>query len=167
MMKHKFRKTGILSALLLVGAFTVGPVVADKPSWGGGGDRDGKGHADRDREHSGRDSGGAQVSGRGHFSDRHRTTVQRHFAEEFGRGHCPPGLAKKNNGCMPPGQARQWTYGQPLPRDVVSYDVSPALVVEFGLPPRGHRYVRVAGDILLLAIGTSIVVDAIQDLGRM
>jgi hypothetical protein len=68
---------------------------------------------------------------------------------------------------MPPGQARQWTCGQPLPRDVVYYGVSPALGVEFGLPPSGHRYVRVAGDILLLAIGTSIVVDAIQYLGRM
>lgn len=42
--------------------------------------------------------------------------------QSIGRG-CPPGLAKKNNGCMPPGQARQlaeaqnwyrgwWTYPQ-------------------------------------------------------
>jgi hypothetical protein len=23
------------------------------------------------------------------------------------RGSCPPGLAKKNNGCMPPGQAKK------------------------------------------------------------
>lgn len=164
-MKHRFSKTGALFAMLLAGAFTLGPAVADKPSWSGGGDKGGKGHDDRDR--SGRDSGDAQVGARGYFGDRHRTTVQRHYAEEYGRGHCPPGLAKKNNGCMPPGQARKWTYGQPLPRDVVYYDVSPALVAEFGLPPSGHRYVRVAGDILLLAIGTGIVVDAIQDLGRM
>jgi hypothetical protein len=32
--------------------------------------------------------------------------------------------------------------------------------------PAGHGDVRVAGDILLIAVGTSIVVDAIQDLGR-
>ncbi|HEV2080136.1 MAG TPA: hypothetical protein VGR19_09630 [Allosphingosinicella sp.] len=25
----------------------------------------------------------------------------------FGRNDCPPGLAKKNNGCMPPGQAKK------------------------------------------------------------
>ncbi len=31
--------------------------------------------------------------------------------------NCPPGLAKKNNGCMPPGQAKKarWTVGQRLP----------------------------------------------------
>jgi len=32
--------------------------------------------------------------------------------------------------------------------------------------PAGHHDVRVAGDILRIAVGTSIVVDAIQDLGR-
>jgi len=37
-------------------------------------------------------------------------------------------------------------------------------VVQLGAPPAGHRYVRVANDILLIAIGTSMVVDAIEDL---
>ena len=40
------------------------------------------------------------------------------------------------------------------------------LVMQLGRPPSGYRYVRVAGDILMIAIGTSLVVDAIQDLGR-
>jgi len=30
----------------------------------------------------------------------------------YGRGGCPPGLAKKHNGCMPPGQARKLARGQ-------------------------------------------------------
>ncbi len=31
-------------------------------------------------------------------------------------GHCPPGLAKKGNGCMPPGQAKKlYNIGQRLP----------------------------------------------------
>ena len=30
----------------------------------------------------------------------------------YGRGGCPPGLAKKHNGCMPPGQARKLYRGQ-------------------------------------------------------
>lgn len=30
----------------------------------------------------------------------------------------------------------------------------------------GQRYVRVGADILLIAIGTAMVVDAIQELGR-
>lgn len=34
----------------------------------------------------------------------------------YGRGGCPPGLAKKNNGCMPPGQARKlYRTGQRFP----------------------------------------------------
>jgi len=32
---------------------------------------------------------------------------------------------------------------------------------------RGCKYVRVASDILMVAAGTGIVADAIQDLGRM
>src|SRR5947209_3189440 len=30
----------------------------------------------------------------------------------YGVGRCPPGLAKKHNGCMPPGQARKLARGQ-------------------------------------------------------
>lgn len=101
-----------------------------------------------------------------HFADNHRTVVHEYYRESWRSGRCPPGLAKKRNGCLPPGQARRWEYGRRLPRDVIFYDVPPALVVEIGVPPPGHRYVRVAGDILLIAIGTAIVVDAIEDLGR-
>jgi Ni/Co efflux regulator RcnB len=68
---------------------------------------------------------------------------------------------------MPPGQAKKWHVGQPLPRDVIFYDLPPALVVRIGTPPAGHRYVRVAADILLIAIGTGMVIDAIADLSSM
>ena len=48
--------------------------------------------------------------------DRDRTTVYTYYRTEFGAGRCPPGLAKKGNGCLPPGQARKlWVVGQPLP----------------------------------------------------
>lgn len=33
-------------------------------------------------------------------------------AYDYGYGGCPPGLAKKHNGCMPPGQARKLSRGQ-------------------------------------------------------
>ncbi|WP_372887282.1 RcnB family protein [Shimia sp.] len=33
-------------------------------------------------------------------------------------------------------------------------------------PPPDYRYVQVAGDILLIAIGTSIVIDAIEDIAH-
>ena len=77
---------------------------------------------------------------------------------------CPPGLAKKNNGCMPPGQAKKYIVGQRLPSNVIYYQVPQQVIYQLGAPPSGYRYVRVASDILLLAIGTGLVVDAIQNL---
>ena len=34
----------------------------------------------------------------------------------YGVGGCPPGLAKKHNGCMPPGQAKKFYRGERYPR---------------------------------------------------
>jgi Ni/Co efflux regulator RcnB len=67
---------------------------------------------------------------------------------------------------MPPGQAKKWQMGRPLPPEVVYYPVPQPLVVQLGAPPAGYRYVRVASDILMIAVGTGIVAAAIQDLGR-
>lgn len=103
----------------------------------------------------------------GYFGDHQRVVVREYYGKQYSAGRCPPGLAKKNNGCMPPGQAKKWAIGQPLPRDVVFYPVPNAVVVQLGAPPSGYKYVRVASDILLIAIGSSMIVDAIQDLGRM
>ena len=89
-----------------------------------------------------------------------------YYREQYRSGHCPPGLAKKHNGCMPPGLARKWSVGKPLPHDVVTHEVPSALIVKIGQPPAGHRYVQVAADILMVAVGTGMVVDAIEDLGR-
>lgn len=141
-----------------------GPVFADPPE--GKGKGKGKGH---DRENNQNDQGkrGPAPKQGAFFIEQHRAHVRTYYTNEFSRGHCPPGLAKKNNGCMPPGQAKKWTIGQPLPRDLAIYDLPPQLVVHIGMPPAGYKYVRVASDILLIAIGTSMVVDAIRDLGRM
>jgi Ni/Co efflux regulator RcnB len=150
--------------LVIAATLAAGPVLADKPAWAGGGDKQekkGKGHRDKGGDH---DRGGR---GGDHFTDRHRVVIHEYYAGEFRGGRCPPGLAKKNNGCMPPGQAKKWAVGRPLPPEVVYYDLPPALVVKIGAPPAGHRYVRVAADILLIAVGTGMVVSAIQDLGRM
>ncbi|TFH11516.1 MAG: hypothetical protein E4H07_04275 [Nitrosomonadales bacterium] len=88
-------------------------------------------------------------------------------AQGHNRGHCPPGLAKKHNGCMPPGQAKKWRRGYPLAQGVIFYDLSPGMVRQLGRPPAGHRYVRVAQDILLITVGTGLVVDAVYDLNNM
>ena len=76
-------------------------------------------------------------------------------------------MAKKDNGCMPPGQARRWQRGYRLPPEVVYYEVPPALIMRLPPLPNTQRYVRVGGDILMIAAGTGMVLDAIEDLGRL
>lgn len=101
---------------------------------------------------------------REYYRERHRH--RRHERDEDRYRRCPPGLAKKRNGCMPPGQARHWRRGERLPANVVVQPVPRDLQVRIGPAPRGYRYVEVAGDILMIAVGTSMVVDAIDDLNR-
>ena len=130
---------------------------------------------DKSRDHRERDDvrrsepvrSAAPGPGRRVFEDRHRVVINEYYVTEYRSGRCPPGLAKKNNGCMPPGQAKKWHVGHPLPRDVIFYDLPPPLIVQIGVPPPGYRYVRVAADILLIAIGTGLVIEAIADLGRL
>jgi Ni/Co efflux regulator RcnB len=161
-------------ALVIGGILAAGPVMADKPAWAGAGKSGKDERMDRRDEQRGerRDDGqksrrdGPSAERRSHFQDQHRTVVREYYSEQFRGGRCPPGLAKKHNGCMPPGQAKKWELGRPLPRDLIYYSVPQPLVVQIGLPPSGYRYVRVASDILMIAIGTGMVVDAIQDLGR-
>lgn len=109
----------------------------------------------------------SSVKSREYFSDQHRSAIHDYYSAQISRGFCPPGLAKKQNGCMPPGQAKKWTIGRPLPRDVIFYDLPRPLLDRLDRVPTGYRYVRVATDILLIAIGTGMVIDAIEDLGRM
>jgi Ni/Co efflux regulator RcnB len=142
--------------------------VGDPPPWAGAGKGHdqkgkgkGKGHAGDEQRAERRDDSRAP-----HFVEEHRIAVRDYYGEEYRRGKCPPGLAKKHNGCMPPGQARKWSVGRPLSRDVVIYAIPQPVLVKLGPPPPGHRFVRVGADILLIAIGTGIVVDAIRDLGR-
>ena len=161
--------TSYALVLLIVGTLVATPTLADKPAWAGASDKEetkGKGHG-RDRDKESDRAPERRSTTISHFSDRHRVVIRDYYKGQFQAGRCPPGLAKKRNGCMPPGQAKKWHIGRPLPRDVVFYNLPQALAVELGPPPNGYRYVRVAADILLIAVGTGMVIDAIQDLGRM
>jgi Ni/Co efflux regulator RcnB len=143
----------------------ISPALADKHSWGGHNKTGGNKSHDRDRDDRSFQSRDADnFREHRYFDDRHRTVIHDYYVEQFHTGHCPPGLAKKHNGCMPPGLAKQWYIGRPLPRNVIYYDLPPAIVMQLGPPLAGHRYVRVGSDILLMAIGTGLVVDAILDL---
>ena len=63
----------------------------------------------------------------------------------YGAGGCPPGLAKKNNGCMPPGQAKKlynigqrWpgNYGYAWNYNQIPYD----LRQQYGFDPNSRYY---------------------------
>lgn len=188
-------KTGLVLGLFLTGLMGTAGALAEKPEWAGGG-KNGNGKTES-REMQGRPGPAAEGPGRakpasdngqgqnrpsaksarqapqgsvkvgGYFGDTQRTAVRTYYGEQYKGGRCPPGLAKKNNGCMPPGQARKWAVGRALPRDVVYYSVPQSVIIQLGAPPPAHKYVRVAADILLIAIGTSLVVDAIQDIASL
>ena len=175
------------AALLLALASFASPTWAERPdgpSHGHGrGDRgewregDFRPGRERDGEHErmrnapGRYDGGERGRGQRQpmagmrFSDDDHRFVREYYSGQWRAGRCPPGLARKGNGCMPPGQARVWMVGQPLPMGVQRYPLPGEVLVRLPLPPAGYQFVRVASDILLIAVGTGLVVDAITDLG--
>jgi Ni/Co efflux regulator RcnB len=164
---------------MLAITLSAGPALAAKPEWAGQGHGQGQGHDKGEPGEHGQGKKGPQRAPKGaakahgepkvggYFTDEHRAAVRGYYGEHYGGAkRCPPGLAKKNNGCMPPGQAKKWAVGQPLPAGVTVYPVPQAVIVQLPPPPRGYKYVRVASDILLIAVGTSMVVDGISDLMR-
>ena len=98
--------------------------------------------------------------------DRDRTLVRTYYQNEYVAGRCPPGLAKKNNGCLPPGQAKKmWSIGQPLPPEVVYYPVERELWRQLTPPPYGYDYVRVDDDVVLMLTATRVIAVVLGNLG--
>ena len=154
----------LILAAMAIGAIAASPALADPPPHAGGGLGKGK-RADSHQvtPHHGDDvRGGVDIAIR--FDDRDYRTVRNYYRNV---GSCPPGLAKKHNGCMPPGQAKKWRIGRRLPPDLVSYDLPPDLLFHLSPASAGYEYVRIGADILKIAAGTGLVVDAIEDLGRL
>lgn len=144
-----------------VGLMLAAPVALAAPPWqrGGGGPPHG-GAPGRPPDH-----------GNGHGPDfqpnnADQDRIRGYYAEEFRQGRCPPGLARKNNGCLPPGQAKGWVIGQRLPAGVTYYALPPVLLAQIAVPPPGYQYVRVASDILLMATATGVIASAVADLAR-
>lgn len=84
-------------------------------------------------------------------------------------GGCPPGLAKKHNGCLPPGQARKlyrgdrWQsgYGNYYTYQRIPYD----LRRRYALSPR-YRYYYDGGTIYVVNPRTMLIAQVINSLLR-
>jgi hypothetical protein len=97
--------------------------------------------------------------------DNDRQAISGYYRDEFARGNCPPGLAKKNNGCLPPGQAKKlWALGQPLPPNVVYYPLPQPLYGRLAPPPSGYDYVRVQDDVLMMDRRNRSIVSIVVNL---
>lgn len=76
-----------------------------------------------------------------------------------GPPHCPPGHAKK--GWCSPGPKHVYRRGDRIDRDryviVRDYD-------RYGYrrPPEGYGYVRVDGDVFLIALATGLIIEALR-----
>ena len=174
-----------LALVALIVAAVAQPALAqkdkdDKPGRGGGPDKSMHGRGNDNAPGQGQGQGPGQGQGQGTrgnqpaaqanivVADRDRNAVYTYYRNDFAAGNCPPGLAKKNNGCLPPGQAKKlWAIGQPLPGTVVFYPLPGPLLMQLTPAPTGYQYVRVTNDILLMAIGTRMIAAAIADLSAM
>ena len=169
-MPFSFRAAIVVKASAFASLLFAGSAFADKAAWAGG-DKEEHGETFGKDKHGKKDKHGeyanderSPVRVNGYLAEPQRVVVREYYVDQYRGGRCPPGLLKKRNNCLPPGQAKKWVVGRPLPREVVYYAVPEPLVVQIGLPPPGYRYVRVASDILLLTVGTGMVIDAIQGL---
>ncbi len=144
----------------IVFALSAGPSFAKKPDSPG---NSGKNKAEHSHQHDSTDRDGGAID-RVFFNHDRQALIRQHYSQKRKSGKCPPGLAKKNNGCRPPGQVKKWHRGQPLPADLDYYDLPSALLHELGHTPEGQKIVRVGTDLLLIAIGTRMVIEALEGL---
>jgi hypothetical protein len=109
--------------------------------------------------------------GHGHkvyVTERDRVAVYSFYRTEFVGGRCPPGLARRDNGCLPPGQVKRlWMLGAPLPPAVVFYPLPTPLLAQLTPAPEGYQYVRIDNDILLMTLGTRLIVESVGSIASL
>jgi Ni/Co efflux regulator RcnB len=98
------------------------------------------------------------------FTEQHRQATRKYFAQNYAKGkECPPGMERGRNGCAPPVPGRYWAVGQPLNKAVAEYPLPQAVIARLPPAPEGYRYALVGDDIVLMASGTKLVVDIIEN----
>lgn len=146
----------VFFSLLCIAALAASPALAGNDKGKG----HGKPHAEKTSSHKPAKTDkkdGDTVTIR--FGDDTRDVIRTYLGKEAAK-NCPPGLAKKNNGCLPPGIAKKYALGQPLGAGI-GIPLPRELSDLLGPAPRGHYYAQVDKDVLLVAEATKKVVDAV------
>lgn len=89
-----------------------------------------------------------------------RTIIRNYLVNDF-RRHCPPGLAKKNPPCIPPGQAKRWQAGHMLSDDIRWLPISDDLLGRLSPLPAEYQYIQVNKDVLLINTASKKIIDAV------
>ena len=117
------------------------------------GDGHGKGHGKHGGKHADK-----------HHVEKHGGRHAYYDDRDDRRAGCPPGLAKKHNGCMPPGQAKKLAVGHPLPPGAV-YTIPRHVRTQLPPPPAGYRYAVVNNRVVLVSGGNLVVDILMSELG--
>ncbi|MDI1228555.1 MAG: hypothetical protein PSY14_12805 [bacterium] len=126
--------------------------------------KNGNGNPGHGRGKSGMFENNQEANEKGHkkhgFSSNDRDVLRGYVIGHF-KKHCPPGLAKKNPPCIPPGQVKIYDVGTTLPEE--TFEPLPDYIVEQLMPPPPNgRYVRVDRNVYLITNGTRKILDAIE-----
>lgn len=89
---------------------------------------------------------------------RHRDTIR-----QASVSHCPPGLARKNPPCIPPGQAQKHgiSVGDVIVWDDIHVITRPGLY-GLSIPPDGDRYAIVDGRLVRVDEGTGKILSILR-----
>ena len=105
------------------------------------------------------------------FRDRDRDGRDDRFESRFAGRDCPPGVAKKNNGCLPPGQAKKvFAQGQRVPTGYNYYtdfdNIPQQYRTQYNLDPT-QRYIYRDDRIYVVDPRTSLIQRVITSLIRL
>lgn len=161
-MKNFTLKMALVALLALgyAGTALSAQALADKGGHGKGHERfendddDGDRHGDHE-DRSRRDDLGTIIIG-----SHDRNIIRDYLAQDFHR-KCPPGLAKKHNGCLPPGQAKKYHVGERLPKGVGYSNLPQSLMDLLSPPPQGYQYVKIDKDVALMSEAGKKIIDAV------
>jgi Ni/Co efflux regulator RcnB len=169
-------RTYSIAVVSVLCAMLATPVIAGDKDHGNGHGHEGKG--DKHDNDEGRGNGGRTIERqivvvpqqvvpyqKVRIVDRDREIVRTYYRNEYVSNRCPPGLAKKDNGCLPPGQAsRSWVIGQSLPPEIVYYPMPRDVYTQLTPPPYGYEYVRVDDNVMLISTATRLIAGVLGNM---